>query len=76
MGYKTNPFLGEHHGDRMACMIMHVTTATTVTTVTVFIYIYTFIIYIHTHMISYVCVSENWVYPKNGPFNRENYDEP
>ena len=36
-GTKPTLFWGEHHGDRMACMIMHVTTATTVT---VFISIY------------------------------------
>ena len=60
MGYKTNPFLGEHHGDRMACMIMHVTTATTVTTVTVFIYIYIYIYVYNLYTYSYdlirVCV--------------------
>jgi hypothetical protein len=56
MGYKTNPFLGEHHGDRMACMIMHVTTATTVTTVTVFIYIYVYNLYTYSYDLIRVCV--------------------
>ena len=57
---------------------MHVTTATTVTTVTVYIYIYIYVynLYTYSYDLIRVCVSENWVYAKNGPFNKENYDEP